>query len=93
MVASNEDNPVVRFSQSADDLVVNGLVVTRFLETEATIPGDDEQGVRATVLDAQLINDSLEISVDVATDDDRLDVRVVIDLHGFSLSRQIPNIL
>ena len=74
-------------------MAVDLLVVSRLLETEAAVPCDDEQGVRATVLNAQFVNDSLEIAVDVATDDDRLDVRVVIDLHGFSLSRQIPNIL
>ncbi len=93
MVAADEDDKIVCFPQPAGDLAVDLLIVSRFLETEATVPGDDEQGVRATVLDAQLVNDSLEIAMDVATDDDRLDVRVVIDLHGFSLSRQIPNIL
>ena len=60
------------------DLAVDLLVVSRLLETEAAVPCDDEQGVRATVLNAQFVNDSLEIAVDVATDDDRLDVRVVV---------------
>ena len=93
MVAADENDIIVCFPQSAGDLAVDLLVVSRLLETEAAVPCDDEQGVRATVLNAQFVNDSLEIAVDVATDDDRLDVRVVIDLHGFSLSRQIPNIL
>ena len=93
MVAAYEDDVVVRFAEPAGNLIVYVFIVSRFLETEAAIPGDNEQGVRATVLDAQLVNDFLEIAMDVATDDYRLDVRVVLDFHGFSLSRQFPNIL
>ena len=77
MVAADKNDEVVRFLQPSGNLVKDGLVVSWSLEPKATIPGDDEQGVRAAVLNAQLMDDALEVSVNVAADDDRLDIRVV----------------
>ena len=82
MVPANEHNPVVSFPESARDLVVNHLVIAGLIESEAAVPCDDEQGIRASVLEAQFVDDTFEITMDVAADDDCLDARETIGFHG-----------
>ena len=64
------------------EVAVDLLVVTRLLETKTAVSGDYEQGIRATELDAQLVDNALEVAVDVAADDDGLDIRIAIRFHA-----------
>ena len=85
MVAADENDIIVCFPQSAGDDIVDLVVISRLLESKSTVPGNDEQGVRAIVLDAQLMDNPLEIAVYVAGDDDLLDVWIVEYFHLISV--------
>ena len=84
MVSANEHNPVVSFPETAHDLVVNHLVIAGLIETKAAVTGYDEKGVCQTVLDAQLEDNTLEVSVDVSGDENLLCVGIFENLTHFS---------
>ena len=84
MVASDENDPVVCFPDSAGYLVVYRLVVAWFLEPETTIAGDNEESVRILPTNTQLVNKCLKVSVNVSGDDDMLGLRIFDSLAHFS---------
>ncbi len=81
MVSPQEDHPVVRLPEPSGNLVIDSLVVPRLFETEAAVPGDNEQGILQAVLNAQLEDDALEVPVDVSRYDDLLGLRVFKHCH------------
>ena len=84
MVAMNEYDPVVCLPKPARHLVIDGLIVARLLKAEAAVTGDNKKGVFQTVLDAQLEDNTSEVTVYIAGDKDGLGVRIVEYLVHFS---------
>lgn len=84
MVASDENDPVVCFPDSAGYLVVYRLVVAWFLEPETTIAGDNEESVRIFPANAELIHKGLEVTMYVTGDYDVPGVRIFDSLAHFS---------
>ena len=70
MIASDEQDPVVCFPEPAGNLVIDSLVIPRFLEAEPTVTGNDKNGVFQAILYAQFEDNSLEIPVNIPGDDD-----------------------
>ena len=66
MIAANHYNPIVGFAQSWGVAVEHLLIIPRLLESETAVSGNDEQRVRQLVLDAQLVYQGIEFSVDVS---------------------------
>lgn len=72
MIAANHRNPIVGFAQSRGIAVEYLLIIPKLLESETAVSGNDEQCVRKLVLDAQLVYQGIEFSVDVSADDNVL---------------------
>lgn len=83
MVSPDKHNPVVSLLESAGDQVVNGLVIAWLFESESAVSGDDEQGIRQAVLDAQLEYNPPEIAVDIPGDKDLFGIRIFEKLVHF----------
>ena len=72
MITANKHNPVVRFIQSLG-ISSQYLLVIRFLfKSEATITCHNEQGVRHLILNAEFVHQLIEVTMNVAGDDDTL---------------------
>ena len=81
MIATNEYNPVIRYAQPPGNGVVNLIIIPRLVKSKPAIPGNNQQGVRTSVSDAQLENKRPEVSVDVAGNDYLLGFWIVEQFH------------
>ena len=89
VVSPDEYHPVVCLPESAGYLVVDRLVVARLFETEATVPGHDEECVCTLPTDAEFVDERLEIAVNISRNNDLFSVRIFSDFthfrHGYSV--------
>lgn len=62
------------------------LVIARLLESESAVSGNDEKCVRQAVLDAHLVYQCVELTVDAPAGNDatRFGIGVCLDLIHFS---------
>jgi hypothetical protein len=81
MIATNEYNPVVRFAQPPGDSVVNLIIIPWLVKSKPAISSNNQQGVRTSVLDAQLENKRPEVSVNVSGNDDLFGFWIVEQFH------------
>ena len=68
-------------------LVIDSLVIPRFLEAEPTVTGNDKKGVFQAILYAQFEDNSLEIPVNIPGDDDLFGIWIFKKLNHFSFFR------
>lgn len=69
MVASDKQNPVVRFGQAATIAVIDILIIALPLKPKATVTSDNNHRVRHSILDAALKDKLVKLAVNIATDD------------------------
>ena len=69
MVASDEQNPVVRLGQTATITVIDVLIIALLLKPEATVTSNDNHRVRHSILDAALMDKLIKLAMNIATDD------------------------
>ena len=70
MVASDEQNPIVRLGQTATIAVIDVLVIALLLKPKAAVTSNDNQRVSHSILNAALKDKLIELAVNIATDDD-----------------------
>ena len=68
MVATNHKEIVVVFLKTFSVSFVNIVVIPDTLESETAVTSDDDDGIVNVVLDTHFIHESVELSVDVTTD-------------------------
>ena len=81
VVAANHRNPIICLGQPTRDLREDLLIVSRLLETETAVSGNDEQSVCHSVLNTQLEHHLLEGTVDVSANNDAFCICVVKCKH------------
>ena len=84
MISTDEHNPVVGFPESSGHLVVHSFIISRLLEAETTVTGNDKKGILQAVLDAQFEDNTLEVPVDIPGDENLLCVGIFENLAHFS---------
>lgn len=76
VISPDENNPVVCFSEPLGDLVIDGLVVPGFVKSEAAVAGNDKKSIRASVLNTQFIDNTLEVPVNITRNNNLFCVRI-----------------
>jgi uncharacterized membrane protein YjgN (DUF898 family) len=67
VVASDKQNPVVRFGQAATIAVIDILIIALPLKPKATVTSDNNHRVRHSILDAALKDKLGEIAMNITT--------------------------
>ena len=86
MVASDEQNPIIRLGQTAAIVVIDVLIIALPLKPKATVTSHDNRRVRHSILDAALKDKLIKLAVNIATDDNafrlwKIEIMVFI-YHG-----------
>ena len=68
MVASDEQNPVVRLGQTAAIAVIDIFIIALLFKPEATVTSNDNQCVCHSILNAALKDKLIEVAMNIATD-------------------------
>ena len=76
VITANKQNPVVCFLEPFGDLVIDGLIVPGFIKSEAAVAGNNKKGVRASVLNTQFIDNTLEVPVNITRNNNLFCVRI-----------------
>ena len=69
MVASDEQNPVVRLGQTTTITVIDVLIIAWLFKPKTTVTSNDNHRVRHSILNAALKDKLIELAVNIATDD------------------------
>ena len=69
VVASDEQDPVVRLRQAITIAVIDVLIIARLVKTKTAITSNDNQRIRQSVQDAALMDKLVELAVNIATYD------------------------
>ena len=77
MVASDEQNPIIRLGQTGTIAVIDVLIIARLLKPKATITSHDNHRVRHSILNAAFEDKLIELAVNIATDDDAFSISKV----------------
>ena len=70
VVASYEQNPVVRLGQTTTITVIDVLIIALLLKPKAAVTSNDNHRVRHSILNATLKDKLVELAVNIAADDD-----------------------
>lgn len=84
MISSDKDNPVVSLTHTLGvaPSIYQILIVALPFKTETTIASNNQQCVSHPVLDTHLMHEDIEVSVDIAADNDALGLWEFEQIHN-----------
>ena len=75
VIPPNHHDPIVRLAQPGGIAIVHVVIVSRLIEPEAAITGNNKDGVRHLILIAQLVYHGVKFAVNISANNNALCVR------------------
>ena len=69
VVASDEQNPIIRLGQTGTIAVIDVLIIARLLKPKTAVTCHDNHRVRHSILNAALMDKLVKLAMNIATDD------------------------